>query len=390
MVSKEPAKEPRHSCLQNTRGQDQEQTDRLLPEETYQACKIPGTAWFTTMEEINMLSYLKNNRLVYFAYFIRRARWATLRKNFSHTCKKGQQNGFRLVLDMLSTSLRLGFSFDEFFYYGLCTKTIEERRQYASIVDMYKFQLMNNPKNDRFLVENKIHFLSMTKAPLGRRWLDLSNCSPDDVEEFVSKEDKVVLKNSQGGAGKAVKILSFPPFKREEVFAFAKTNHFDLLEGYVKQHYSLARLHPASLNTIRVITQVTKSGSVEVLGCALRMGVGIITDNLSTGGIACPIDLETGKVKGPGVSFDMTKGPFEAHPTSGETLEGMLIPYWNEIIQLCRETAVAFLPNRSVGWDVAVTEAGPVLIEGNHDWGARLLQMPHNRGFKETLSRYSA
>lgn len=154
------------------------------------------------------------------------------------------------------------------------------------------------------------------------------------------------------------------------------------------QHPRMHALHPDSLNTARVVTQVTADGKVDIVGCILRMGVGINTDNLSTGGIACPVDIATGQVTGPGVSFDITKGEFETHPTTGVTLNGFQIPHWNAVTELCRTTATEFLPNRSVGWDVAVTEDGPVLIEGNHDWGARLLQMPHKQGFSAVLARY--
>lgn len=56
------------------------------------------------------------------------------------------------------------------------------------------------------------------------------------------------------------------------------------------------------------------------------------------------------------------------HPHSKATFENYDIPYFNEAKQLVL-SAAAFVPNlRLVGWDVAIGEAGPILVEGNSDY----------------------
>ena len=44
--------------------------------------------------------------------------------------------------------------------------------------------------------------------------------------------------------------------------------------------------------------------------------------------------------------------------------------------------------NSSVGWDIAITENGPELIEGNHNWCKLLWQLPVKKGLKHVLDKY--
>ncbi len=39
-----------------------------------------------------------------------------------------------------------------------------------------------------------------------------------------------------------------------------------------------------------------------------------------------------------------------------------------EVQDLVRRAALAFAPLRTIGWDVAISDAGPSLIEGNVLW----------------------
>ena len=63
------------------------------------------------------------------------------------------------------------------------------------------------------------------------------------------------------------------------------------------------------------------------------------------------------------------------HPTTGAPIAGGLLPRWNDVIQLGVRAHLDFGGFHSIGWDIAICEDGPVLIEGNHDWGARIIQM---------------
>jgi hypothetical protein len=56
------------------------------------------------------------------------------------------------------------------------------------------------------------------------------------------------------------------------------------------------------------------------------------------------------------------------HPTTGATIDGFQLPYWREARELVCRAARLFRPLRTIGWDVALTSSGPVLIEDNVWW----------------------
>ncbi len=338
---------------------------------------------------MNKLVYrLKNNHVSYFLYFLKNTNWNKLITEIRFVTTSFGKNAFTVWLDMIFTSLSMGFSFHEYFYYSFYTKTKRERESYASMAYMYEYQLLNNPKPTRYYLENKHVFLAEYSNYIGRSWLNLSEASIHAVNSFLVGKEKAVLKNAMGGAGKSVKIISTNAFNAETLLSYSKSHNFNLIEEFVYQHKEIMALSPNSLNTIRLVTQISKSGEVDVIGTLLRMGIESNTDNLSTGGIACPIDPESGIISGPAISFDNTKPDYKTHPVSGMRFEGFEIPFWPKVLQICKEAALLHPENKSIGWDVAIKDDGPILIEGNHDWGARLWQMPGKQGLKHIAVKY--
>ena len=50
---------------------------------------------------------------------------------------------------------------------------------------------------------------------------------------------------------------------------------------------------------------------------------------------------------------------------TGKKIPGTQIPYWEEAKKMCLEAMKVVPQVRFVAWDVAITEKGPVFIEGN-------------------------
>ena len=140
------------------------------------------------------------------------------------------------------------------------------------------------------------------------------------------------------------------------------------------QHPKLNALNPSSVNTIRIDTLFDDEGKVNVLSAYIRMSLhNHFVDNIGSGGCMVGLDLETGVLQKYGYSdlnYDGTKR-FTRHPMTETVFEGFKLPYINETIDLVTRAALLMPGLRIIGWDVAISEEGPVIIEGNSDYGIR-------------------
>lgn len=332
-----------------------------------------------------LIHKLKNNRISYFLYFIKSTNWDKLANDLKYIQDKTKKSKLTIYVDMLWSSLYLGNSFHEYCYYGFYEKDSTARKQYATMAFMYEYQLKQNPPIHREVLEDKLLFFKKYSEYLGRGVLNCATAGSDELYSFFRNKSKVVLKKSTGGGGKNVEIIKVDDFSPDQLRSYIVENGYDIAEEFVIQHRNLMDLSPHSLNTVRCITQFNTAGEVIIIGTSLRMGIYNNTDNLSSGGIACPVDINTGKICGNGVSFDITTEDFSVHPVSKLPLVGFKIPYWNEVKAICIAAAKVNTSNKSIGWDVAISDNGPMLIEGNHDWGARVWQMPVKKGLKYKL-----
>jgi hypothetical protein len=58
-------------------------------------------------------------------------------------------------------------------------------------------------------------------------------------------------------------------------------------------------------------------------------------------------------------------------PGTERSFIGFQLPDWEKAKELALQAADAFPWARSIGWDVAMSGRGPVLIEGNEEWSLR-------------------
>jgi len=152
-----------------------------------------------------------------------------------------------------------------------------------------------------------------------------------------------------------------------------------IVQEHLHNHPVFDELAPYATNTLRVQTMLGDDGEVHLLGAVLRLSRrGNVVDNFSQGGVAVKVDTMTGRT-GTGVT---KKDPrrIHAHPDSGVEFADRQIPFWDDVVSLVSRGGRCLTGLRAIGWDIAVTPTGPVVVEANNNWDLQILQA-HTDGF---------
>jgi hypothetical protein len=164
-----------------------------------------------------------------------------------------------------------------------------------------------------------------------------------------------------------------------------------LLEEYLEQHEAIRALNPDSLNTIRMWT-LQRGGDFRVGGAFLRVGrAGSQVDNTSAGGLACPIDIDSGRIAS-ALDLSLSRNEYRDHPDTGARLVGTVIPHWPECLRLAGAALSVFPHMTFAGLDVAIGPEGPYVIELNvypDKQGAAHIDLTHTEFFRAGQSGQS-
>lgn len=139
-----------------------------------------------------------------------------------------------------------------------------------------------------------------------------------------------------------------------------------LVQPYIVAHPDLAGLGEQSLPPLRVITCLDPDGKPVVTHGMLRV-LCKLEPNWSTDvELGAPVELATGilgEMSGdkPEMAFDR----YADHPITGVRVKGLMVPHW-QAVQAIAIAAHELCPDRLfIGWDIAVTVDGAVMLEGN-------------------------
>lgn len=169
-----------------------------------------------------------------------------------------------------------------------------------------------------------------------------------------------------------------------------------LVQPRVHNHPLLRVLSAGGLCTARLVTTRAPGEPSQPAAAMLRMPVGgSVVDNFSAGGIACPIDMQTGVLAGSAVTWTPLSPRHDTHPDTNHRIEGVSLPDWDAAVQLCLRTHNELTTCPGIGWDVGFTHQGPILLEGNLPFGVELTQFVTGTpllvtGFRDALLGFDA
>jgi hypothetical protein len=196
----------------------------------------------------------------------------------------------------------------------------------------------------------------------------------------------LVAKPSDGEGGDGVRMLG--PFADAEALraAFrADAPHAAtiIVQERILAHPLLAGLALNALPTVRVVTILDEAGVPQVVSATLRFASTptATVDNMKAGGLLAPVDLDTGML---GLACQGYGGEDHAsHPVTGAPIRKRVVPEWTAVKALAVQAHRTFADYTLIGWDIAVSPDGPVLIEGNGKPGVLMPQRAARHGLGE-------
>ncbi|MDR1467577.1 MAG: hypothetical protein LBI55_04120 [Oscillospiraceae bacterium] len=291
--------------------------------------------------------------------------------------KESNVSSFLVFLDMLWCFLFYKIGYLEYRVFGFVYLKGKSRSSFmTSKHNRFFVKTLNDPRFC-FIFEDKAKFCEKFNDFVNRDWIDLRKSTYEEYCDFLKNKQIFFAKNVSGCGGKAVKAINLPKNNsKSKLFNELLNDNFFLLEEAISQNDVMSKLCSSCINTVRIVT-VLNDQKVLVMYSLVRIGDGKHeVDNVSSGGMYCPVN-KNGLIYAKAFC-DATGRYYEKHPLTNVLFSGFSIPFYIEAVDMVKRAALLVPQVRYIGWDVAITPSGPILVEGNTIPGYDMCQNYHH------------
>lgn len=312
-------------------------------------------------------------KMTYLMKRIKNMNFGNMFKTVNDVHKRCGKPSFIIFFDMIGCGLKYQAGYMDYQLFEMYKMNSRERKTIITRGINNEIQKKyNDPEYLKFF-RDKVLFNETFDKYLKRDWIYLKNDNLEDFKKFLKGKEYVMVKPSSGSCGQGIDKLKVADYDPKELFDKLMSEERRLVEQVAMQCEEIARLHPSSINTLRVVTLNKK-----VVVAFLRIGnKGYVVDNFNHEGLAAPIDINDGIIKYKAI--DKEHNEYDTHPYTNERIVGLQIPYWQEVIDLCEEASKVVPQIGYTGWDVCIGKDEPFLIEGNEFPGHDIYQLPPHR-----------
>jgi hypothetical protein len=299
------------------------------------------------------------------------------------------RNVFRQIIDIFLTKIRVNISPAEYYSFELYKgdKTWEEKGRYigkfGSLYWPYELNRLkfNATLTNKYIQKNLLMGFGLpTPRMITTIGQNFAIETLEELREFLSgnKQD-IVLKPASSRGGHNVLVLECrdqryymagEQYTAERIWDHTKPNLDKgiLVEERVSNNRQIEAFYPHSLNCFRVATIKLENRWQLVFPPYLKVGHGgSVVDNLMhRGGILLFLD-DDGTSQMAYAEHLVQK--ITHHPDTGASLVGIRMEGVDKVRELGLEASRKFGFLGTIGWDIGLTENGPVIIEGNTLWG---------------------
>ena len=252
--------------------------------------------------------------------------------------RKSGKSRLWLFGDMIFCGLRYGAGYMDYMLFAFYGLTPAQRATYVTRgVNNRIVRLCNDPAWYH-CVEDKTEFNRIYGKYVRRGWLDMKKCTYDEFDEFMDGRDTIISKPLAATCGMGIEKLHKGDYESlKELYDHLKESGSGLIEDFIIQHSGLSQIYPCSVNTYRIVT-VNRNGVSGVVCAFIRIGNGgRYVDNINSGGMAAPVNTDTGIVAR--AACDKDGSCYTVHPVTGVRIPGFPLPFWREAIEMCLEAA---------------------------------------------------
>ena len=275
------------------------------------------------------------------------------------------KNKLAIMLDMAWCAVRYGAGYYDYLIFAFYDLSAKQRKTYVTRFISKKLNLFMNDEAYVDMVDNKDMFYTNYKQYIGREFLSIPDSTVEDLAKFIEGKDRIFCKMRALECGIGCERLNVADFESvETLWKYLTEKGLNTIEDVIVCHPDVRKLYDNAVNSMRIITMLDKDQKAHCLYAVQKIGLnGSIIDNNC---MFAPVDIETGRILYPAQSGDTALGIlYEEHPNTHVKIQGYQLPFVKEAVAMCLEAATVIPQVRYMGWDVAVTETGPVIIEGN-------------------------
>lgn len=279
---------------------------------------------------------------------------------------------------------------NEVFMYNYIALSPEKRREFVPEYEKNIFCDRVNDYDGSKVFDSKWRSYCVFKQYYKRECClltnDLLRKGGKDIIGFLKKNRDFIFKPDSNASGRGIVVIRSASFEEsvDRLRAVMENRRGSfIIEELIEQNLLMGRFHPSSVNSLRIRT-FRFDDRVEILPSNMRIGQGdSVVDNTGQGGISAAID-ENGYIF---TACDEAGIRYDTHPDSGERIIGERVPFWEDAVSFVKRLASVIPTVRYVGWDIALTNDGWVMIEGNDKGMFVGIQKPRQEGFRPNLNR---
>jgi len=311
--------------------------------------------------------------------------------------RESGKGNLEIIKDYYSLYRSIDISFFEYFNFGFEKQSQLFRNTFLSAKNKRKYLEILNPRKYYIIARNKYlaHlFLESAGIPMPDLFCYYDPVSKTENNTTAYNHDSVlrilkeknvkacIIKTTETSHGEGVVLIKRIEYENSgcqlysfngQVIELSRMLKNDplIFERIIEQTEQFTKFNFSSVNTIRFMTILLPDGESKIIAAFLKTGrKGAFVDNAGNGGnIDAAIDIETGEIHS-AIQFNGWRkiSPITNHPDTEAQLNGVTIENWPEIKNrvLRFQQAMPFL--KAIGWDIAITDKGPVVIEINDFW----------------------